>query len=345
MKEIFMLSLLVMSFTSLMAGSKKSSSHVKVKKGVIHFFSKKPKNAVIARKQIGKKKLWVMGTRSKGKTRQIRIANKEGKRGVYTAVKFYYPFGKASATWSMKVTREGNIVSVILPWNGTLIGDIMDVNEGKSSSERARKKLGLTEPDSKLPVIYSSGDSISLGYWPYLEAELNNKLNVYYQLELSKDLPSVNLQNNGHAHLAYGVLQKAYENKNFKPDYWLVNFGLHMINTHGNNVPGYGKWVEKFIAYAKKKKVKLIFINTTPYEQSFSPKRNLTVIKFNKEMKTLTRKHKIPVIDMYACMLKTIKKHGAKEVYTDGTHFTDKAKKIQAAYIAKRVKKILKRKK
>jgi len=328
--------------TAAHAAERAALPQVAVKDGVITFFPGSPESGVIPQEQIEGKKLWVDAVRRDGKTRQIRITSYVGKPGIRIPIKFRYPFGDASATWNMDVRREGDIVSVMVPWNGTLIGDLMDVNEGEESTAAARKKLGLTEPDSELPVMYSSGDSISMGLWPHLEAELFDKVNVYYQRELAKDIPNVGLKNNGHAHLAYGVLQKAYTNENFKPDCWLVNFGLHMINSHHNKLPAYGEWVEKFIAYAKEKNVKLIFVNTTPYQQSFRPKQNLTIIKFNDLMKNAAEKANVPVIDLHACTLEAVKELGDKNVYMDGVHFHDEVRKRQAAYIAERVREIVK---
>ncbi len=297
---------------------------------------------MIAHEQIEDKKLWVGAIRRNNKTRQIRITSYIGQSGTKTLVKFHYPFGDASATWNMDVQRADDVVSLMLPWNGTLIGDIMDVNESEDLTTATRKRLGITEPDSKLPVLYSSGDSISMGYWPYLEAELHDQVNVYYQRELAKDMPNVNLRNNGHAHLAHGVLQTAYTNNQFKPDYLLVNFGLHMINTHKDKLEAYDEWVKKFIAYAKEKKTKLIWVTTTPYQQSFRPTQNLTIIQFNDIVKKAARVHNVPVIDLHACTLETVEALGDKKVYVDGVHFRDNVKKRQAAYIANRVRKIVK---
>jgi lysophospholipase L1-like esterase len=340
MHLVCLVSLLLTS--SAYAADTPASSDVTIKDGVIHIFSEKPKSGIIVRQQIEGRKLWVSAVRSNDQTRQLRIITRVGGRRSRTPVKFRYPFGDASATWNMEVKREGDIVSLLLPWNGTLIGDIMDVNEGADSAAAARKKLGLTEPDSKLPVMYSSGDSISLWYWPYLEAELHDKVNVYYQRELAKDVPSVNLRNNGHAHLAYGVLQTAYKNENFKPDYLLVNFGLHMTTTHKNKMAAYEEWVEKFVAFAKDKNTKLILVNTTPYKQSFRPSQNLTIIKFNDIVKKVAQRRNVPVIDLHACTLEAVKELGDAKVYTDGVHFHDEVRKRQAAYIAKRVRAIVK---
>jgi len=345
-KKYQIILILTIFTTSLYATEKLTKPTILYKNGIIQFFPNNPKNAIIIRKQIESKKLWVSATRRNGKTRQIRITNHIGHRGQHTKVIFQYPFGDASATWNMDVKREDKQVSITIPWNGVLIGDIMDVNEGEKSATQAKKKLNLPDPKTGLPVLYSSGDSISLGYWPYLEAELNDTINVYYQRELAKDMPQVKLRNNGHANLAYQVLKRAYKNNNFKPDYWLVNFGLHMINTHKNKLPDYANWVEKFITYAKEKKTTLILVTTTPYRQSSRPHKNLIIIKFNELMKTAAKKSNVSIIDLYTCTTDAVKELGEKQVYNpDGVHFSEAMKKRQANYIAKRIQEILKKNK
>ena len=321
--------------------TKKAPAGVEYKDEVITFFPANPDNGHIVRDQIGDLDLWASGIRKDGKTRQIRLSNKVGGRGSKkkTIVQFKYPFGDASATWNLDVTREGDICSVKMSWNQVLIGEIMDVNEGADAADRVREKLGLTEPDSKLPVLFSSGDSISRGYWPFLEAALFEEVNVYHQIELSKDMPDAG-GGNGHADKAYAMLQNAYKNEAFKPDFWLVNFGLHMIDKYRGNIPGYGEWVEKFIIMAKEKKAQLIFVNTTPCQKNTKAKQNAVTIQFNQIMDEVSKKHGVSVVDMYGYIKKLAENREVK-IYTDGVHYTEEVKKLQAEYIAKCVRGII----
>lgn len=309
----------------------------------MHLFPSQCKEGVITRFPFPGKQIWISAFRRNGKTIQVSIYSHHGEHGnkEKQEIKFAYPFGADSATWNYPIERDGDIVTLQFPWHRSLIGEIMDVNEGADKADATRKKLGVIDPMSKnLPVIYSSGDSISLGYWPYLESELWKEANVYYQRELAKDMPNIALVNNGHANLAYGVLQAAYKNEDFKPDYLMVNFGLHMIGGYSKNLPGYREWVEKFIAFAKEKKVKLIFVNTTPYQQSYRPEQNRTIIKFNEVVKAAAEKNNVSVIDLHTCVIEAVRELGDIKVYTDGCHFTDEMKNKQAKFIAKRVREI-----
>ena len=188
--------LIQISFIHAEDKASQSSAGFLLKDGVVHIFPKKPKKASIAYKRIGNTAVYLSATRTNGKTRQV-IIHSTGR----AQVKFRYPFGSASATWNLPVKREGDIITANLGIRKTLIGDRMDPNEDEKATLATRKKLGLTEPDSKLPVMYTSGDSICFNYWPYLEGALFDKVNVYYQRELAKDT-KIRMTNNGHAHLA-----------------------------------------------------------------------------------------------------------------------------------------------
>jgi hypothetical protein len=85
----------------------------------------------------------------------------------------------------------------------------------------------------------------------------------------------------------------------------------------------------------------LIWVTTTPYQQSFRPAQNLTIIQFNDIVKKAAALHDVPVIDLHACTLNAVKALGDERVYVDGVHFHDDVKKRQAAYIARHVRKLL----
>lgn len=312
------------------------------KGGIIHFFPENQKEAKLSRFQFPGKQLWMDATRIDGKTQQIRITAYDVSRKVRTLVKFKYPFGDASVTWNMEVDREGDIVSVLInPWNGTLIGERMDANEGGDESEIVRKKLGTTGAAlTGLPLLYSSGNSISLGYWPYLEGELWRDVNVYYQRELWKDMPETRSPNNGIAHNAYESLEKAYKNELFKPDYILINFGLHMVNGHHDNMEGYGVWVQKFIDVAKAHNAKLIWVTTTPYAL-FREDKNSTVRKFNETATKIIHENNMYVVDLYSCITNLIKERNEWNVYEDGVHFREDIKSRQGEFLAQQILKIV----
>jgi len=310
--------------------------------GLIAVFPNNPKEGKISRHQVPGKKVWIDAIRLNHKTRQLRISSLEGSSGAQTPIRFIYPFGAASATWNMDVVRNGDTVTALVPWNGTFIGERMDVDEGVDIAESMRTKLGVTGPEIMgSPVLYSSGDSISNGYWPYLEDELWQEFNVYYQREMWKDILSATSLNNGHAHLAYASLVEAYKNENFSPDYIMVNFGLHMIRTHGEKLDEYGQWVQKFIDLAKKNNTDLIWVTTTPYAL-YRAQQNVTIKQFNEIASQIAKENNVPIIDLYSCTEELVKEFDEWNVYIDGVHFREDIKEKQALFIANRIREISK---
>ena len=274
-----------------------------------------------------------------GKVRQVRVYCLHGGRGSKETrrVRLRYPFGEDGATWDRPVEREGDVVIVDLPWHGMLIGERMDVNEGSAAAEQARALLGRSAAGDDLPMVYSSGDSISLGYWPYLEAALIGHLNVYYQRELWKDVPATRSPNNGHAHHAMASLKKAFASDAFQPDVLLINFGLHMVVPFKNKPAEYEEWIRRFAALAKEREVELIWLTTTPYSTERAA-QNKTIERFNAGAQSIAKEMGFSVIDLHGFVRGKIAALGEAAVFTDGVHFTEDIKKQQGAFIAGKIR-------
>ena len=322
------------------AATKPAAVHAKMVDGTLVLFPTNPSDAILVRYKLPGLDAWVSATRTGGKTHQVRIYSRVRKKATIT---FRYPFGDQSATWNRPVTRKGDLVSVTLGWHQILIGELMDVDEGADAADATRRKLGTTsKADANLPIVYYSGDSISLGNWPWVEAALWNQANLYYQREVWEHIPAARSKNNGHAHMAYSSLLKAYKDKNFQPDYLMVNFGLHMVNPYSKRQEQYGPCVQKFVDLAKAKGAKLIWVTTTPYA-SKSKAKNPIIENFNAQAIAIAKKHNIPVIDLYTFIQAQVKAKGEANVYPpDGVHFTEATKKAMGAFMAKRVREILK---
>lgn len=328
--------LILIGFLSLFLHAEENK-HVKwdVETKQLEIFPTKPNFARLVDYEF-LKDTWVSARRLKGKTRQFRIYNV--KKNVELKIK--YPFGDSSATYNMPVTRKGDFIVVKLRHHQMLIADVLDQNEGADDANAARKALGVSDEDLKsLPMIYSSGDSISLGYWPYLEAYLSKHLNLYYQRELDKDVEEIKIRNNGRPNLAFGVLKKAYETGRFKPKYIVMNFGLHCKTGSAKGLKGYGEWIQKMNDLAKENGARFIWINTTPYEKN--EKSNADIVKMNAEAKRLAEELGFGLIDMEGFIWAKTKELGAKAVWSDGVHFTKDIQKAQGKFIASEIRRIL----
>jgi len=195
--------------------------------------------------------------------------------------------------------------------------------------------LFLLKPDVfrpeklNLPEVLILGDSISMGYTPYVKEMLKDKANV--------TRPDENCEGT-----TKGVR---------KIDEWLgstawdvihFNFGLHDIkhvdpgtgesssNTDDPlqaDLKTYRKNLGWIIKRMKSTGAKLILATTTPVPENTKPLRDPgTEIKYNKTAVKLAEKHKIMVNDLYAFSLPVI-----KEIQRPANvHFTPEGSKVLA---------------
>ena len=316
--------------------------NVTVEDGVIRCFPDGAADGSICQYQVGGKRLWVDAVRRKGRTREVRITSYVGRGGTKTPIKLFWPeVADGTISWNGPIQRDGDIVSATVSWNQTLIGQWMDVNEGGEEADALMKKLGVTSgADSKLPMVYSSGDSISRGYWPYLEAALANDANVYYQIELMKDVAEIKIVNNGHAKNAYGILKTAFTHEAFQPKYLLINCGLHMLSYY--KAAQYREWIEKFDDLAKAHNSQLAWVTTTPYRESFRPSQNKVILEMNAIAKEVAKERGFPVVDLHACVIEAVNELGPDAAHaSDGVHFPAEMQKRQANVIAERLREII----
>ena len=155
---------------------------------------------------------------------------------------------------------------------------------------------------SELPGVLVIGDSISMGYTPYLTGILSEKANVWH--------PEENCEGT-----SKGVLKLDKWVGNMKWDIIHFNFGLHDLK-HVNPVTGansnkpedpqqadikqYAYNLEIIVDRLKATGAKLIFATTTPVPEKSSPYRNPSdVIEYNKAALRIMKKEKIEINDLY----------------------------------------------
>lgn len=166
---------------------------------------------------------------------------------------------------------------------------------------------------AELPKVLLIGDSISIGYLPFVQEQLEGKANV----------DRIPLQANGKAENCQGT---TYGLANI--DRWLgdtqwdvihVNFGLHDIkhidpetgkNSRDPNDPPqanlkqYKKNLKKIVRKLKATEAKLIFATTTPYPAGTKPYREVADVEaYNQVAIRLMKKHDIAINDLHAFVL------------------------------------------
>lgn len=208
-----------------------------------------------------------------------------------------------------------------------------------------------TSWSSPKPNVFLIGDSISIQYGPYLKlyladfAILDRKTDDG-QAEKNLDVPGG--ANGGDSRMVLEYLRAKLKEPSFKPDYLLLNCGLHDIKRDPKtddiqvNGDNYQKNMTEIVQILQKKKIKLIWIRTTWVVDSIHNAKagfnryNADVLKYNAIADEICRKNKISSIDLYTFS----KQLGAKH-FTDHVHYDKEAQSLQAAYVAGFLQKIL----
>jgi acyl-CoA thioesterase-1 len=147
---------------------------------------------------------------------------------------------------------------------------------------------------AQAPPVLIIGDSISMGYTPPVTALLAGKATVKHH------------EGNA-AHTNNGVA---------KLDEWLgtekwkvitFNFGLHDLKIMDNgqhqvDLAQYEKNLETIAGRLKKTKARLLYVTTTPVPEGKlnPPRKPGDEVLFNDAAKRVMKRHKIPVVDLYA---------------------------------------------
>ncbi|NUM52424.1 MAG: SGNH/GDSL hydrolase family protein [Candidatus Hydrogenedentes bacterium] len=194
---------------------------------------------------------------------------------------------------------------------------------------------------SRLPNVLIIGDSISIGYTPYVEAVLEGK--------------AVVVHNEGNAaHSGNGLV---------KLDAWLgdtewdvihFNHGLHdlkYVDDSGKNVESkelghiqvpldqYEKNLDAIVTRLKQTRAKLIFATTTPFpDKPSGPLREVADCeRYNAVALAVMKRHKIPVNDLYAFALPRL----AELQRPNNVHFTDEGSEVLGGEVARRIESAL----
>ena len=190
--------------------------------------------------------------------------------------------------------------------------------------------LGLA---AEVPEVLVIGDSISIGYTPVVTTLLAGKADVKHH------------EGNA-AHTGNGVA---------KLDEWLgtekwkvitFNFGLHDLKImengkHQVSLGDYEQNLDNIASRLKKTGARLLFVTTTPVpEGKLSPLRIPgDEVKFNEAALRVMKKHRIPVVDLYAFA----KPRLAEIQGTANVHFKKEAQPLLAEVVAKAIEGQLKK--
>lgn len=196
-----------------------------------------------------------------------------------------------------------------------------------------------------VPSVFLIGDSISIQYGPYLEKYLSGSVAFDRkrdngQAEKNLDVPVG--ANGGDSRMVLEYLKIKIREPGFKPDYLVLNCGLHDIKhdvkTGKIQVEGeaYRKNLQEIINLLKSKKIGMIWIRTTAVVDSIHNKKSSSIVRYAKDLEAYNHiadavftKNNIPMIDLYDFTWKL-----GIDQFMDHVHYNEQTRSLQGAYLA-----------
>lgn len=199
----------------------------------------------------------------------------------------------------------------------------------------------------KLPSVFIIGDSISIGYCPYLRKYLKGKFQYSRKRGVKEALWNLDIKmgaNGGDSSLVLKYLRGNHSHKEIpEVDYFLFNCGLHDIKTNPiskkKQTPllKYGKNLLLILQKLNRFADHVIWINSTPVNDTRHNTRCKDFFRYNKDLlvynsvaKNIMQKHNIPIIDLYSFTRKC-----GHNLFTDHIHFKKTIYLKQSIYIAR----------
>ena len=190
----------------------------------------------------------------------------------------------------------------------------------------------------KVRNVLIIGDSISIGYTPFLEKALAPEIMV-----------SHNPGNGGSTVRGIDSLEVWLDHK--KWDMIVFNFGLHdlvykdeqkkydVVNGKISvSLDDYRKNLETIVARLKETTARLLFVTTTVVPENSAGRKVEDPAKYNEVAISVMKKNGIPVVDLYTAS-QTIHPEYSKP---GNVHYTDKGYELLAEELVKSIKSVLK---
>lgn len=208
--------------------------------------------------------------------------------------------------------------------------------------------LAFLNGTAEQPKVLLIGDSISIGYLPFVQELMEGKVLVD-RIPLKPDGKAENCQGttNGIANIDRWLGDTKWDVIHF-------NFGLHDIK-HVNpdtgkssndpndpqqaNLKQYRKNLKELVGKLKATGANLIFATTTPYPEGTKPYREFSdVAKYNKVARKIMKKNKIAINDLHSFVLPRMEELQRPV----NVHFTAEGSKQLAAQVVKSINNSLK---
>ena len=204
---------------------------------------------------------------------------------------------------------------------------------------------GLAAWNQSEPSVFLIGDSISMQYGPYLEKFLAGSVTFSRKLDdgqAEKNLDVPVGANGGDSRMVLAYLKIKVKEPGFKPDYLVLNCGLHDIK---HNVPEgkiqvneteYRQNLLGIMAVLREKNIGLIWISTTAVVDSIHNKKSNSMKRYAADVETynkiadeLFNDNHVPIVDLFSFTQKL-----GVEQFIDHVHYNEQTRAMQGAYLA-----------
>lgn len=193
--------------------------------------------------------------------------------------------------------------------------------------------------------LFVVGDSISIQYGPYLQANLEGVMD--YSRKEGMDEALLNLDqpqgaNGGDSSMVLAYLRAKANAGGIDANILLLNCGLHDIKTDPATgtkqipIDQYTQNLEQIIATMHTLQPTLVWVRTTPCDETVHNHSDMAFHRFaadcnayNGVADQIMAKHGVPSIDLH-----TFTQNLGEDLYCDHVHFHDHIRRQQGAFIA-----------
>lgn len=196
-------------------------------------------------------------------------------------------------------------------------------------------------PEQK-PRVLVIGDSISIGYFPFVKQALQAKADVYH------NAGNAQFSANGLKKIQGWLGDSHWDVIQFNWGLWDIAYRNPEAKTQGNRDKVHGKLtatpqqyeqnLEALVAILKKTGAKLIFVTTTMVPEKEEGRFVDDVEKYNAIARRVMQKNGVQVNDLYPLSIPTHKQFGLGD---DNVHYTDKGYQVLSEQVVKGLEKVL----
>lgn len=188
--------------------------------------------------------------------------------------------------------------------------------------------------------VYVLGDSISIGYGPYLQAYLQGTMS--YARKEAEDPGDPQGANGGDSRQVLSFLEAVARSGDIDADLLLVNCGLHDLRTDPHTgqrqvpVDAYVDNLRAIVRTAASLRPEMVWIRTTPCDEAVHNRPGMGFYRYaadcmayNRAADRVMREAGVPSIDLH-----TFTVNLGPDLYCDHVHFSEDIRQKQAAFIA-----------